>query len=250
MKDKKNILIIILSILLVITVGYIVYSELNNKNIDNCNKTENNNVENNNSHNNNETNQNQTSEQSEYNIVGEAYNGIKVIKNTNDDVNPKNGDPLELVEKVILPKILKDTDTTKSINKKILDDNKWAISTVEKGLQNEDNPYTLFDVTTNYDYTLNNDILYILVTTKNWYYHSESFNDYYSYYYDMKNDKELTTNEVASLLNIKLKDIKNAKEITNIMYINNYKQAKIYYKELEDNCSNEECKNETTIDLK
>ena len=48
----------------------------------------------------------------------------------------------------------------------------------------------------------------------------------------------------------KLKDIKNAKEITNIMYINNYKQAKIYYKELEDKCSNEECKNETTIDLK
>ena len=109
---------------------------------------------------------------------------------------------------------------------------------------------TLFDVTTNYDYTLNNGILYLLVTTKNWYYHSESFNNYYSYYYDMKNDKELTTNEVASILNIKLKDIKNAKEITNIMYINNYKQAKIYYKELEDNCSNEECKNETTIDLK
>lgn len=66
----------------------------------------------------------------------------------------------------------------------------------------------------------------------------------------MKNDKELTNNEVASILNIKLKDIKNAKEITNIMYINNYKQAKIYYKELEDKCSNEECKNETTIDLK
>ena len=250
MKDKKNILIIILSILLVITVGYIVYSELNSKNIDNCSKTENNNIENNNSNKNNENNQNQTSGQSEYNIVGEAYNGIKFIKNTNNDINPKNGDPLELVEKVILPKILKDTDTTKSINKKILDDNKWAISTVEKGLQNEDNPYTLFDVTTNYDYTLNNDILYILVTTKNWYYHSESFNNYYSYYYDMKNDKELTTNEVASILNIKLKDIKNAKEITNIMYINNYKQAKIYYKELEDKCSNEECKNETTIDLK
>ena len=250
MKDKKNILIIILSILLVITVSYIVYSELNSKNIDNCSKTENNNIENNNSNKNNENNQNQTSDQSEYNIVGEAYNGIKVIKNTNNDINPKNGDPLELVEKVILPKILKDTDTTKSINKKILDDNKWAISTIEKGLQNEDNPYTLFDITTNYDYTLNNDILYILVTTKNWYYHSESFNNYYSYYYDMKNDKELTTNEVASILNIKLKDIKNAKEITNIMYINNYKQAKIYYKELEDNCSNEECKNETTIDLK
>ena len=178
MKDKKNILIIILSILLVITVGYIVYSELNSKNIDNCSKTENNNIENNNSNKNNENNQNQTSGQSEYNIVGEAYNGIKVIKNTN------------------------------------------------------------------------NDILYILVTTKNWYYHSESFNNYYSYYYDMKNDKELTTNEVASILNIKLKDIKNAKEITNIMYINNYKQAKIYYKELEDKCSNEECKNETTIDLK
>ena len=63
----------------------------------------------------------------------------------------------------------------------------------------------------------------------------------------MKNDKELTTNEVASILNIKLKDIKNAKEITNIMYINNYKQAKIYYKELEDNCSNEECKNEMKL---
>ena len=27
---------------------------------------------------------------------------------------------------------------------------------------------TLFDVTTNYDYTLNNGILYLLVTTKNW----------------------------------------------------------------------------------
>ena len=137
MKDKKNILIIILSILLVITVGYIVYSKLNSKNIDNCSKTENNNIENNNS---NKNNQNQTSDQSEYNIVGEAYNGIKVIKNTNADINPKNGDPLELVEKVILPKILKDTDTTKSINKKILDDNKWAISTIEKGLQTEDNP--------------------------------------------------------------------------------------------------------------
>ena len=250
MKDKKNILIIILSILLVITVGYIVYSELNSKNIDNCSKAENNNIENDNSNKNNENSQNQTSGQSEYNIVGEAYNGIKVIKNTNDDIDTKNGDPVEMVEKVILPKILKDTDTTKTINQNILNDNKWAISAVEKGLQNEDNPHVLFDVTTNYDYTINNDILYILVTTQIKYYRSHGWNDYYSYYYDMKNDKELTTNEVASILNIKLKDIKNAKEITNIMYINNYKQAKIYYKELEDNCSNEECKNETTIDLK
>lgn len=250
MKDKKNIVIIILSILLVATVGYIIYSELNTKNSINTDTTDCNNTQNDNTNKNNKNNQNQTNKYSEYSIVGEDYNGINVIKNPNDDINTSMGDPDEMVEKVILPKILKDTETTRSINKRILDDNNWAISTVEKGLQNEDDQNVLFDVTTNYDYTVHNDILYILVTTKNWYYHSHAFNTYYSYYYDIKNDKELTTSEVAGMLNIKLKDINNAKEITNIMYINNYKQAKIYYNETENNCSNEECKTETTIDLK
>lgn len=250
MKDKKNIVIIILSILLVTTVGYIIYSKLNTKNSINTDTTDCNNTQNDNTNKNNKNNQNQTDKYSEYSIVGEAYNGINVIKNPNDDINTSMSDPDEMVEKVILPKILKDTETTRSINKRILDDNNSAISTVEKGLQNEDDQNVLFDVTTNYDYTVHNDILYILVTTKNWYYHSHAFNTYYSYYYDIKNDKELTTSEVAGMLNIKLKDINNAKEITNIMYINNYKQAKIYYNETENNCSNEECKTETTIDLK
>lgn len=235
--NKKNIIIIILSLLLLAALGYIIYSKLNNNTNQNTNNTK-------------EQNNLKNIELQEYNVVGDAYNGINIIKNTNDDIDTKNGDPVEMIEKVILPKILKDTNTTKAINQKILDDNKWAISTIEKGLQNEDNPHILFDVTTNYDYTINNDILYILVTTQIKYYHSHGWNDYYSYYYDIKNDKELTTNEIAARLNIKLKDLNNAQEITNIMYLNNYKQAKIYYKELEDNCSSEECKNETIIDIK
>lgn len=246
MKDnKKNIIIIILSLLLLTALGYIIYNSLNNNTNKNTQETNNQNTANTLEQNNTKNNKYQ-----EYNVVGEAYNGINIIKNTNDDIDTKNGDPVEMVEKVILPKILKDTDTTKTINQNILDDNKWAISAVEKGLQNEDNPHVLFDVTTNYDYTINNDILYILVTTQIKYYRSHGWNDYYSYYYDIKNDKELTTNEVATRLNIKLKDLTNAKEITNIMYLNNYKQAKIYYKELEDNCSSEECKNETIIKIK
>ena len=246
MKDnKKNIIIIILSLLLLTALGYIIYSSLNNNTNKNTQETNNQNTANTLEQNNTKNNKYQ-----EYNVVGEAYNGINIIKNTNDDIDTKNGDPVEMVEKVILPKILKDTDTTKTINQNILDDNKWAISAVEKGLQNEDNPHVLFDVTTNYDYTINNDILYILVTTQIKYYRSHGWNDYYSYYYDIKNDKELTTNEVATRLNIKLKDLTNAKEITNIMYLNNYKQAKVYYKELEDNCSSEECKNETIIEIK
>lgn len=246
MKDnKKNIIIIILSLLLLTALGYIIYNSLNNNTNKNTQETNNQNTANTLEQNNTQNNKYQ-----EYNVVGEAYNGINIIKNTNDDIDTKNGDPVEMVEKVILPKILKDTDTTKTINQNILDDNKWAISAVEKGLQNEDNPHVLFDVTTNYDYTINNDILYILVTTQIKYYRSHGWNDYYSYYYDIKNDKELTTNEVATRLNIKLKDLTNAKEITNIMYLNNYKQAKVYYKELEDNCSSEECKNETIIEIK
>lgn len=246
MKDnKKNIIIIILSLLLLTALGYIIYNSLNNNTNKNTQETNNQNTDNTLEQNNTQNNKYQ-----EYNVVGEAYNGINIIKNTNDDIDTKNGDPVEMVEKVILPKILKDTDTTKTINQNILDDNKWAISAVEKGLQNEDNPHVLFDVTTNYDYTINNDILYILVTTQIKYYRSHGWNDYYSYYYDIKNDKELTTNEVATRLNIKLKDLTNAKEITNIMYLNNYKQAKVYYKELEDNCSSEECKNETIIEIK
>lgn len=246
MKDnKKNIIIIILSLLLLTALGYIIYNSLNNNTNKNTQETNNQNTANTLEQNNTKNNEYQ-----KHNIVGEAYNGINIIKNTNDDIDTKNGDPVEMVEKVILPKILKDTDTTKTINQNILDDNKWAISAVEKGLQNEDNPHVLFDVTTNYDYTINNDILYILVTTQIKYYRSHGWNDYYSYYYDIKNDKELTTNEVATRLNIKLKDLTNAKEITNIMYLNNYKQAKVYYKELEDNCSSEECKNETIIEIK
>lgn len=246
MKDnKKNIIIIILSLLLLTALGYIIYNSLNNNTNKNTQETNNQNTANTLEQNNTQNNKYQ-----EYNVVGEAYNGINIIKNTNDDIDTKNGDPVEMVEKVILPKILKDTDTTKTINQNILDDNKWAISAVEKGLQNEDNPHVLFDVTTNYDYTINNDILYILVTTQIKYYRSHGWNDYYSYYYDIKNDKELTTNEVATRLNIKLKDLTNAKEITNIMYLNNYKQAKVYYKELEDNCSSEECKNKTIIEIK
>lgn len=246
MKDnKKNIIIIILSLLLLAALGYIIYNSLNNNTNKNTQETNNQNTANTLEQNNTKNNKYQ-----EYNVVGDAYNGINIIKNTNDDIDTKNGDPVEMIEKVILPKILKDTNTTKAINQKILDDNKWAISAVEKGLQNEDNPHILFDVTTNYDYTINNDILYILVTTQIKYYHSHGWNDYYSYYYDIKNDKELTTNEIAARLNIKLKDLNNAQEITNIMYLNNYKQAKIYYKELEDNCSSEECKNETIIDIK
>lgn len=246
MKDnKKNIIIIILSLLLLTALGYIIYNSLNNNTNKNTQETNNQNTANTLEQNNTPNNKYQ-----EYNVVGEAYNGINIIKNTNDDIDTKNGDPVEMVEKVILPKILKDTDTTKTINQNILDDNKWAISAVEKGLQNEDNPHVLFDVTTNYDYTINNDILYILVTTQIKYYRIHGWNDYYSYYYDIKNDKELTTNEVATRLNIKLKDLTNAKEITNIMYLNNYKQAKVYYKELEDNCSSEECKNETIIEIK
>ena len=57
MKDKKNIVIIILSILLVATVGYIVYSELNMKNNPNNNNPESNNTQNDNTNKNNEKSQ-------------------------------------------------------------------------------------------------------------------------------------------------------------------------------------------------
>lgn len=79
--NKKNIIIIILSLLLLAALGYIIYSKLNNNTNQNTNNTK-------------EQNNLKNIELQEYNVVGDAYNGINIIKNTNDDIDTKNGDPV------------------------------------------------------------------------------------------------------------------------------------------------------------
>ncbi len=245
MKDKKTIIIIVLVIISLYLGGHLIYD----KNFSNKNNNEvvNNNKDNSTS--NDSKNDKDNTSTDTYQIVSNGFSGINVIKNTNDDIDTENGDPLELVEKVTLPKIVKETDVTKKINQKILDDNNSAIESVKKGLQNEDDPYVLFDVTTSYDYTIHDDILYILVTTKTTYYRSHGWTTYQGYYYDIQNDKELSLSDIMKKLNIKSSNFKSDEKIISIMYLNTYNQAQVYYK-YEDECFLGECINNKVIDLK
>ena len=185
MKNKN--IIIILFLVIVLLGGYIGYDLIVVHKEDNC-KVDNDSTNN--------------IEYSEHSVVVSAYDGIKTF-HVKAENNCENED-LTLTSIVSIPKLVKNTKNTKEFNRKIYDELKEKIEFINKKINDE-----LSYAHTSYEYTVIDDIVYIWVNNSTSLVCGGSGFSISDYYYDLKNDKELTLKEVYDKNNIKLNDIVN-----------------------------------------
>lgn len=239
MKDKKTIIIIILLIISLSLGGYLLYDKaFSNK----CNTKETispKDNENSKEEKNNTSNDNTTS-QKDYEYVGLAFNGYKVYNWPTSEFGKESTDPDQTTNNISIPKILIDTPVTKIINQKILKNYQSYIDTVNTNDQED----AIASTTVSYRYAIYKDILFIMVTDSYLNHRAGGGVHFTGYYYDIKNDAELSLNDVIKKLNInvtsKLKAISDkigdtAKTICGIIPGTN-DSGKDYYYSLEDTC--------------
>lgn len=239
MKDKKTIIIIILLIISLSLGGYLLYDKaFSNK----CNTKETispKDNENSKEEKNNTSNDNTTS-QKDYEYVGLAFNGYKVYNWPTSEFGKESTDPDQTTNNISIPKILIDTPVTKIINQKILKNYQSYIDTVNTNDQED----AIASTTVSYRYAIYKDILFIMVTDSYLNHRAGGGVHFTGYYYDIKNDAELSLNDVIKKLNInvtsKLKAISDkigdtAKTICGIIPGTN-DSGKDYYYSLENTC--------------
>lgn len=232
MKDKKNIIIIILTVLVVILGGYLVYDKLNNKSNCDVNNKQEGQVSNTNVDKNNES----SKDFNGLNYVGLAYTAFKEFDWPTAAVGYEEGEPKKLVRQVNLPKINITTDATEKLNKKILDDSKNDIEMVEQGNSENDMPISS---EVNYTYAVLNNIIFISVTVDSNFYRGSSSSYVKVYYYDIDADKELTYKEALAKLGVDEKNVlefiadktngTDLQKIDNIYPTDNNEYLYIYY---------------------
>lgn len=218
----KNVIITILTILVLCLGGYLVYDKV----IDNKNLEEKKEIK--------EENKEIKEENKE--SVGVAFSNSLTHPFPTDPLMGKDEhDPDTITKKVVIPKILIETSVTQTINDKIYNDHKAAISVFDKDYSTEDD-YEDLDV--NYDYKIYDNILFIFVRTVAGNHRAGGYEENDIYYYDIKNDKELTVEEVCNKYNISLYTIveASAEKIYGIMptYLNKFD---IYYTQKKVNFS-------------
>lgn len=112
------------------------------------------------------------------------------------DIERLEGEPEVLVNKIVLPKIIITSEAAQSINNKIVDQYSKYLEdeqTFNKGP---------FSVTTDYDSVVRDDILYLVISYTMNSYRATSSRGFDVYYYDIKNNTELSVQEVAKKYNI------------------------------------------------
>lgn len=239
MKDKKTIIIIILLIISLSLGGYLLYdkafsNKCNTKETISPKDNENSKEEKNNTSNDN------TISQKDYEYVGLAFNGYKVYNWPTSEFGKESTDPDQTTNNISIPKILIDTPVTKIINQKILKNYQSYIDTVNTNDQED----AIASTTVSYRYAIYKDILFIMVTDSYLNHRAGGGVHFTGYYYDIKNDAELSLNDVIKKLNInvtsKLKAISDkigdtAKTICGIIPGTN-DSGKDYYYSLENTC--------------
>ncbi len=216
----KNTIIIILSIAVIALGGYLVYDKVmveDSKCIEKeipDNKDDNNNSE--------------TIVRDKDEYVGLALSRYAMIEwYLSDKID---GDPDYIVRNIELPKILFDTENAKKLNEKIYND---YIDDINNLSVKTENPY---DFSITYNYSIKDSILSLMVEKSAGSSRGSSRITRKVYYYDMKNDKELSQQEIAKMFNITLDKVKkdssnennkNVKEISLIMPFTNV--CVIYY---------------------
>ena len=239
MKDKKTIIIIILLIISLSLGGYLLYdkafsNKCNTKETISPKDNENSKEEKNN------TSNDTTTSQKDYEYVGLAFNGYKVYNWPTSEFGKESTDPDQTTNNISIPKILIDTPVTKIINQKILKNYQSYIDTVNTN----DQEAAIASTTVSYRYAIYKDILFIMITDSYLNHRAGGGVHFTGYYYDIKNDAELSLNDVIKKLNInvtsKLKAISDkigdtAKTICGIIPGTN-DSGKDYYYSLEDTC--------------
>lgn len=175
----------------------------------------------------------------EYQLLGDAFSGVRYF-NWPNEVIKKNEyfDPDTLYHKVKVPKILIETDVTKSINDKIYND----YSKYVEDVKNNGKSYITYEIDIDYTYKVKNEILFLMINENINSSKTTSIQTYKVYYYDMKNDKELNLEDICNLFGITLNQIGDvtAKDIYAVMP-NSLTHFDIYYNQNEP-CSNASCK--------
>ncbi len=112
------------------------------------------------------------------------------------DIERLEGEPEVLVNKIVLPKIIITSEAAQSINNKIIDQYSKYLEdeqTFNKGP---------FSITTDYDSVVRDDILYLVISYVMNSYRATGSSGFDVYYYDIKNNTELSVQEVAKKYNI------------------------------------------------
>lgn len=175
----------------------------------------------------------------EYQLVGDAFSGVRYF-NWPNEVIKKNEyfDPDTLYHKLEVPKILIETEVTKSINNKIYND----YSKYVEDVKNNGKSYITYEIDIDYTYKVKNNILFLMIDENINSSKTTSMQTYKVYYYDIKNNKELSVDEICNLFDITLNQIEDvtAKEIYAVMP-NSLTHFDVYYNQNEP-CTNANCK--------
>lgn len=232
MKDKKNIVIALLVIIIIALGGYLIYDKVNNKSNCDTNNKQQEKANNTNADKNNES----AKEFNGLNYVGLAYTAFKEFDWPTASVGYEEGEPKKLVRLVNLPKINITTDATEKLNKKILDDNQNYINMVKQDNKDNEIPASL---STNYTYTVLNNIIFISVVTEYNLYRGSGASYVNVYYYDINADKELTYKETLTKLGVDEKNVlkfvasktkgTDLQKIDNIYPTNNNQSLYVFY---------------------
>lgn len=198
MKNKQTIWIIVLGLLVVGLTSYIITDKFILQN-----------VEPNNNQENNENNQ-------EENITVTSSYTKTASKKVTDRLDHPDTHTHTLT--LDIPMINSTKPGTLTLNQKIqtdFQDEKEIIENVRDiDWQNQPDEWknqlddivnqnsTIFDIT--YEYNISNDVIWILISKNGYFLRGSAFEYRYAYYYDIKNDKELTQAEIASKFNIDL----------------------------------------------
>lgn len=175
----------------------------------------------------------------EYQLVGDVFSGIRYFNWPNEVIKQNEYfDPDTLYHKAEVPKILIETEVTKSINDKIYNEYSKYI----EDIKNNGKSYITYEIDIDYTYKIKNDILFLMIGENINNSKTTSMQTYKVYYYDIKKDKELTTLDICNLFGITINKIEDitAKEIYAVMP-NSLTHFDVYYNQNEP-CSNEGCK--------
>ena len=180
----------------------------------------------------------------EYQLVGDAFSGVRYF-NWPEEVIKKNEyfDPDTLYHKVVVPKILMETEVTSKINDEIYN----SYSKYIEDVKNNGKSYMTYEIDIDYTYKIKNDILFILIKQNINSSKLTSSEEYKIYYYDIKNDKELNTEDICALFNITNSNVDDL-SIKDIYAVipNSLTHFDVYYNQNEP-CSTAGCKSVYTV---
>ena len=207
---KKSLVIVIVILILVIVglCAFIAYDK-NLLGIKGESKTEKNNVEKTKEE---KKNNNDDIKSNETAYVIDTYNK-RVSWPFPESFSPNESEKtIDIVYQAVLPKITINTDTTKKLNSKIMDDYKAITDTIDSGTYSSDKA-SVTACHVDYDYSVNDNIIFILITSACGNYRGSGRTTHVGYYYDIKNDKELSVQDIFDKYGITIANVNE--KITN-----------------------------------